>query len=133
MKSLKKFAKLLWLTSGVLLIMLFIYQATPILLNSFDPSSLRLIAIFLTFFAMCIAMTCAILLFSWLTEELKTRKHKLTTRRKHSLTNRENSLSKISIKINGQQISLDVSNQVKAQELLERFRDLHPTIEEVNS
>ena len=82
MESLKQLAKLLWLTSGVLCIMVFIYQATPILLNSLDPSWLRVIAIFLTFFGLYVAVMCSVLLFSWLSEELKARKHELAMRRR---------------------------------------------------
>lgn len=82
MDQLKQFAKLLWWTGGVLCIMVFIYQATPILLNSLDPSWLRPAGMFLIFFGLCVLMVSAILLFSWLLEELKDRINFLHTRRK---------------------------------------------------
>ncbi len=82
MDQIKQFAKLLWWTGGVLCIMVFVYQATPILLHSLDASWLEPAGMFLIFFALCVLVICTILLFSWLSEELKDRKHYLATRRR---------------------------------------------------
>lgn len=82
MDTLRPLAKLLWMTSGVLCIMVFIYQATPILLGSLPPQWLQLPGMFLICFALCVLVVCVVLLFSWLFEELKDRKHYLATRRR---------------------------------------------------
>ena len=143
MELTKRLAKLLWLTGGVLIIMVFVYQATPILLNLLGSSWLTTISIFLFFFGMSIAVLCATLLFSWLFEELSRRKSELSVLNemrqvalrwtRSRLEKRENVQIKVLADINGQQISLDASSQENARELLEQFQSLHPTIEETTS
>ncbi len=82
MEKINTLAKLLWLTGGVLCLMVFVYQATPILLGALDPSWLQPTGIFLIFFGLCTLSVCVIFLFLWLFVELDDRHHFLQIRRR---------------------------------------------------
>ncbi len=82
MDKLNTLAKLLWVTGGVLCLMVFVYQATPILLNALELSWLQPTGVFLIFFGLSILTLCAIFLFTWLFTELEDRRHFLQTRKR---------------------------------------------------
>ena len=84
--------KYAWLAGGVLCLIAFVFQATPILLTALQPYWLQPCGMFLIFFGLGILTLCAVFLFTMLSEELEDRRHFLRTRRRMrelSLTTRE--------------------------------------------
>jgi len=80
--TLTRLAKLLWTTGGVLCLMVFLYQATPILLTALETIWLAPAGVFLLLFGAGILTLCAVFLFTWLSEELEDRRSFLRTRRR---------------------------------------------------
>ena len=82
MDKLHTLAKLLWVTGGVLCLMVFVYQATPILLSSLTAAWLQPTGVFLIFLGLCILSLCTIFLFAWMFVELGDRWHFLRIRKR---------------------------------------------------
>ncbi len=82
--------KVLWLSGGILCLVVFIYQATPILLNALDKLVLQGIAIFLLFFGLALVTAWAFFFFTEQFYKLKDRQHHYYIRRRqreHQLHN----------------------------------------------
>lgn len=80
--GLKTMAKLLWVTGGVLCLMVFIYQATPILIAALPPILLPIagvLLLLLAFSALLIVVICTLILT---VAELQDRRHFLKIRRR---------------------------------------------------
>ena len=87
MDNLKKLAQLLWVTGGVLCLMVFFYQATPILLNVMGTEWLQPLAICLLYTVLFIVLASVFFSFTWFLEKLRDQQHLYETRRKYRDTN----------------------------------------------
>ena len=85
--TLKKLAQLLWATGGVLCLMVFFYQATPILLDAMGSAWLQPLGICLMYTLLFIAFASAILYFVWLRNKLNDQRHLHETRRTYRKIN----------------------------------------------
>ena len=89
MDSLKKLAQLLWVTGGVLCLMVFFYQATPILLSAVGAEWIQPLAICLLYTVLFVVLTSVFFSFAWFLEKLQDQRHLHETRRKYRETNLE--------------------------------------------
>lgn len=85
--TLKKLAQLLWATGGVLCLMVFFYQATPILLNAMGTAWLQPLGICLMYTLLFIVITSALLYFVWLYNKVNDQRHLHDTRRTYRKIN----------------------------------------------
>ncbi len=81
MNTLNRLAKLLWATGGVLCLMVFFYQATPILLNALGNAWLKPLGICLMYTVLFILIAGALFLFEWLRIKLREQRDFYETRR----------------------------------------------------
>ncbi|GAC1647342.1 MAG: hypothetical protein NVS4B12_15010 [Ktedonobacteraceae bacterium] len=70
MDKLNTLAKLLWVTGGVLCLMVFVYQATPILLNAMEAAWLQPLGICLMYTILFVLISGTLFGFAWLLEKL---------------------------------------------------------------
>ena len=77
-----RFLKTLWLSGGILCLLVFIYQATPILLNALDRQAQQGIALFLLFFGLALLTARAVFYFTEQFEKLRDRRHFYRTRQR---------------------------------------------------
>ena len=81
MDHLKRLAQLLWATGGVLCLMVFFYQATPILLNAMGTAWLQPLGICLMYTILFMVIAGTILAFAWLHSRLNDLRHLHKTRK----------------------------------------------------
>lgn len=87
MDNLKKLAQLLWATGGVLCLMVFFYQATPILLNASGVAWLQPLGICLMYSVLFILIASVFFTFEWLRSKLNDQRHLHETRRRYRRLN----------------------------------------------
>ena len=87
MDHLKKLAQLLWATGGVLCLMVFFYQATPILLNAMGAAWLQPLGICLMYTILFVVIAGALLSFTWLRSKLNDQRDFHETRRTYRKLN----------------------------------------------
>lgn len=83
MDHLKKLAQLLWVTGGVLCLMVFFYQATPILLNALGAAWLQPLGICFMYTILFIVIAGALFGFEWLRSKLNDLRDLHATRRSY--------------------------------------------------
>ena len=81
MDHLKRLAQLLWATGGVLCLMVFFYQATPILLNAMGVAWLQPLGICLMYTILFLVIASTLLAFAWLRSRLNDLRHLHETRK----------------------------------------------------
>ncbi len=82
MDRFNRFFKYSWLTGGILCLIAFIYQATPILLNALAMEVRQDLAIFLIFFGFAILTAQAVFFFTEQFTKLRDRQHFYRIRRR---------------------------------------------------
>ena len=82
MDTFNRFLKSIWLGGGILCLLVFIYQATPILLNALDIQARQGLAVFLIFFGCAILLAWIVFFFSEQFEKIKDRRHFYRTRQR---------------------------------------------------
>ncbi|GAC1669860.1 MAG: hypothetical protein PVS3B3_39790 [Ktedonobacteraceae bacterium] len=87
MDKLNTLAKLLWATGGVLCLMVFFYQATPILLYAMGAAWLQPLGICLMYTILFMVIAGALLSFAWLCSKLNDLQHFHETRRTYRKIN----------------------------------------------
>ena len=85
--TLKRLAQLLWATGGVLCLMVFFYQATPILLNAMGAAWLQPLGICLLYTILFVVLASALLYVVWLRSKVSDQHHLHETRRTYRKIN----------------------------------------------
>ena len=75
MDKFNRFLKSIWLGGGILCLLVFIFRATPILLNALDIQARQDLAVFLIFFGCAILLAWAVFFFTEQFEKIKDRRH----------------------------------------------------------